>query len=396
VVGKLILVIYLLYHCSVVMKSSHPLILKNAFEGLDITPVMEKALSGDALGLREVELLMKSPHTDLIGSVADRIRQRVVGDTVTFVTNQILNYTNICAVKCNFCAFYRNEGDEDSYALRPEEVAERAYRAWKMHNTRQVLIQGGVNPNFGIEYYESVFRKVKKMTKDLAIHGLSTSEIEFISRKERMSLKEVLQRLKDAGLSSIPGAGGEILVDKVRKELGRTLSNSEGYLKVMEEAHGLGIPTSVTMMYGHVETSEDRARHILSVLRLQEKTGGFMAFIGWNFEPGNTRMEREGKVRYAAGGTDLLRVVAAARITYQGNIRNIQSSWLTVGIPMAQLALKYGANDWGGTIFEEEVIPATGKQVGNLRVQKLIEAVKQIGRPVAERDNFYQETRLYN
>lgn len=371
------------------MRTSQLSMLKHVIEGLDITSVLEKALDGDSLSLREVELLMKSSHTDLIGSVADKIRRRVVGDTVTFVTNQILNYTNVCVVKCNFCAFYRNEGDQDAYALSPEEVVERAYRAWKMYNTRQVLIQGGVNPNFGIEYYESVFRGVKSRTKNLAIHGLSTSEIEFIARKERMSIKEVLMRLKAAGLSSVPGAGGEILVDSVRKELGRTLSNSEGYLRVMEEAHKLSIPTSVTMMYGHVETPEDRAKHLMSVLDLQKKTGGFMAFIGWNFEPGNTRLEKEGKVRYTAGGADLLKVVAGARITFQGMIRNIQSSWLTVGIPMAQLALNYGANDWGGTIFEEEVIPATGKQVGNLRVQKLVEAVKKIGRPVAERDNFY-------
>jgi dehypoxanthine futalosine cyclase len=355
----------------------------------EVAEPLTKASSRERLTLRDVESLLSAGDLNLVGMVADRVRKDVAGDTVTFIPNQILNYTNVCVVRCHFCAFYRNQGDADGYALAPAEVVQRAVRAWKMHGTRQVLIQGGVNPNCRIEYFEEVFRDIKRRTHDLAIHGLSTSEIEFISRAERMSLREVLSRLKSAGLDSVPGAGGEILVDSVRRKLGRTLSTSEGYLRVMEEAHKLGIPTSATMMYGHVESVEDRARHLLAILELQEKTGGFMAFIGWNFEPGNTALQKNGIVKLRAGGRNLLRVVAAARATLQAKIRNIQSSWLTAGIPLAQLALMYGANDWGGTIFEEEVIPATGKEVGNLRVQEIVRAVKGIRRPVAERDNFY-------
>jgi len=355
----------------------------------EVAEPLLKASGGERLTLRDVESLLRARDLNLVGMVADSIRKVVAGDTVTYIPNQILNYTNVCIVRCRFCAFYRDQGDADGYTLRPDEVVRRALQAWQTYRTRQVLIQGGVNPNCHIEYFEEVFREIKKKSHGLAIHGLSTSEIEFISRAERMSLREVLSRLKSAGLDSVPGAGGEILVDSVRRQLGRTISTSEGYLRVMEEAHKLGIPTSATMMYGHVESVEDRARHLLAIRELQEKTGGFMAFIPWNFEPGNTRLQMDGTVTRRVGGIELLRVVAAARATFQEKIRNIQSSWLTAGIPLAQLALMYGANDWGGTIFDEEVIPATGREVGNMRVREIVDAVRAIGRPVAERDNFY-------
>ena len=356
----------------------------------EIYSILEKALHGDRLGFRDISYLMKSQDTHLIGLVADRIRKEVVGDTVTFIPNQILNYTNICTVRCDFCAFYRDKGDEDSYLLNPSQVIDRAIKTWSQYETKQILIQGGVNPEISIEYYEEIFHGIKEKTENLAIHGLSTSEIEFISKKERMSIKEVLQRLRNSGLDSIPGAGGEILVDRIRKKIGRRLSSVDGWLRVMEEAHKLNIPTSATMMYGHIESEVDRAKHFLTIRELQEKTGGFMAFIGWNFESGSTKLEQDGLVTHSVGGMELLRIVAAARIVFRELILNIQSSWLTNSISMAQIALINGANDWGGTLYDEEVIPATGKQVRDIKTQEIVHSVKNINRPVAERDNFYK------
>ncbi|MFC1753275.1 CofH family radical SAM protein [Thermoproteota archaeon] len=368
-------------------------ILSRLLRDSEVYSILEKALHGDKLMLQDIKNLMKSQDTHLIGLVADKIRKEIVGDTVTFIPNQILNYTNICTVRCDFCAFYRNKGSKDSYTLTPSQVIDRAVKAWSQYNTRQVLIQGGVNPELTIEYYEEIFRGIKEKTENLAIHGLSTSEIEFISKKEKMSIREVLQRLQNSGLDSIPGAGGEILVDRIREKMRRRLSSADGWLRVMEEAHNLSIPTSATMMYGHIESDTDRAEHIHKIRELQEKSGGFMAFIGWNFEPGSTKLERDGLVTRSVGGRELLRIVAAARIVFRELIPNIQSSWLTNSIPIAQIALVYGANDWGGTLYDEEVIPATGKQVRDLKIQDIVYSVKNINRQVAERDNFYKIVR---
>lgn len=361
----------------------------NLFRTSDIHDVIQKAQTGEDLDLREIERLFRTSEIELLGFMANEVRKKVSGNNVSYVSNLILNYTNICAVKCKFCAFYRKVGSTDGYELKKEIIGRRAEKAWRELGVTQVLIQGGVNPNLPIEYYEDAFAEIKSRTTGVAVHGLSTSEIEFISKKERMSIKEVLQRLRKAGLDSIPGAGGEILVDSVRKRLGRNLSLTDGYLNVMEEAHKLGIPTSSTMIYGHIETAEDKARHLILLRDLQKKTGGFMAFIPWNMEIENTQMFREGLVTQRATGVELLRTVAISRLVFQQGIKNIQTGWLTNGIPLAQLALTYGANDWGGTIFEEEVIPATGKEVGNLKAETIIESVKATGRPVVERNNFY-------
>jgi len=356
----------------------------------DAPSVFERAASSEKLGLEEIESLLKSNDLHLLSLLADRVRKQIVGDTVTYIPNIVLNYTNYCIVRCHFCAFYRDVGSDAGYTLPVEKVAERVGNAWNQFSIKQALIQGGVNPDCGVEYFEEMFRTVKERTRgEVAIHGLSTSEVEYVAKKEKMSVRELLSRLKVAGLDSLPGAGAEILVDRVRKSVRRALSTTEGWLRTMREAHELGLPTSATMVYGLGETDAERAKHLILIRELQEKTGGFMAFIPWNFEPGQTRLEKEGRIVARMSGFEHLKITAVARIAFGSSIRNLQSSWLTNGISLAQLTLAAGANDWGGTLYDEEVIPATGKQVGNLHAKYIIDAVKQVGRPIAERDNFY-------
>ena len=223
----------------------------------------------------------------------------------------------------------------------------------------------------------------------VGVHGLSASEIDTIAKVEKSSTKEVLTRLKEAGLQSVPGAGAEILVDSVKDIISPKKIPSSHWLKIMEEAHNLGLPASATMMYGHVEKNKDIAEHLDKIAKLQKKTDGFMAFIPWSFEPNNTEMQREGIVEYGAGGFYLLKMIAISRIMLDNLIPHIQSSWLTNGVGMAQLALQYGADDFGGTLIGEEVVSCTGARSTELTGQKIIDAINQIGYQAIERDNFY-------
>lgn len=307
----------------------------------------------------------------------------------------ILNYTNVCITDCKFCAFYRPPGHDESYTVSLEEVEARMKAAWETFGITQVMFQGGHNPQLRIEYYEDAFRMMRSKFPKVGIHALSASEIDMISKVEHTSVKEVLHRLKEAGLQSVPGAGAEILVDSVKKVISPKKISSETWLRIMEEAHNLGIPSSATMMYGHVETKGQIAEHFMKIRELQEKTAGFMAFIPWSFEPNNTQMQRDETVKYSAGGTELLKMIAISRIMYDGLIPHIQSSWLTNGLPMAQMALHYGADDFGGTLLGEEVVSCTGARSTELTVPRIVESVMRIGYRVEERDNFYNVIKSY-
>jgi CofH subfamily radical SAM domain protein len=231
---------------------------------------------------------------------------------------------------------------------------------------------------------------IRKKFPQVGVHGLSTSEIAMIAKVENSSTKEILSRLKDAGLQSLPGAGAEILTDQVKQIISPKKITSNDWLRIMEEAHVLGIPASVTMMYGHVESNRDITDHFEKIVKLQQKTGGFMAFIPWSFEPNNTEIQKKGTVKYGAGGFQLLKMIAISRLVFDGLIPHIQSSWLTNGIGMAQLALQYGADDFGGTLIGEEVVSCTGSRSTELTDKKIIDSIHQIGFEVEERDNFYQ------
>ena len=361
----------------------------------EIGDILEHSLEGQRPELEDCVRLLESGDVHLMGLVAGHLTQKKYGKKISFVNNIILNYTNVCITDCKFCAFYRPPEHEESYTISLQEIEARIKAAWEMFGITQVLIQGGHNPQLGIEYYEDAFKLIRKKFPKVGVHGLSASEIDMIARVEKSSTKEVLARLKEAGLQSIPGAGAEILVDSVKDIISPKKISSNEWLKIMEEAHSMGLPASATMMYGHVESARDIAEHFTKIAKLQEKTGGFMAFIPWSFEPNNTLMQKEKTVTYAAGGFRLLKMIAISRIMYDGLIPHIQSSWLTNGVGMAQLALQYGADDFGGTLIGEEVVSCTGARSTELTANKIIQAVKQMGYAIEERDNFYNPVQMH-
>jgi cyclic dehypoxanthinyl futalosine synthase len=361
----------------------------------DISDVLDSVLAGHRLGLNDCIRLIKSDDVYSMGLVANMLRQSLFGDTITFINNIILNYTNVCITYCKFCAFYRPPGHDESYTLPIKEIIRRVATSREIFGITQVLIQGGHNPNLTLEYYEQAFRAIKEKYPEVGINGLSPSEVDMISKVERSSTKEVLARLKDAGMDTFAGGGAEILEDSVKEQISPLKIKSNEWLRIMEQAHQLGLRSVATMMYGTVETEEDRARHIIKIAQLQEKTGGFLVFIPWSFEPNRTQMQAEGRINYPSGGLSLLKMIAIARIMYYDLINHLQSSWLTNGIGMAQLALNYGADDFGGTLNGEEVVSATGARSTELTSDSIIAAIRRAGYRAAERDNSYKIIKYY-
>ena len=362
----------------------------NQIHSSDIKDILENSLNGIRPGPDDCIRLLESDDVHLMGLTAGTLTRKKFGQKASFVNNIILNYTNVCITDCKFCAFYRPPNHEESYTLSLDEIELRIKTAWDLFKIRQVLIQGGHNPDLGIEYYENSFKMIRKKFPQVGVHGLSVSEIDTIAKVEKSSTKEVLSRLKDAGLQSLPGAGAEILNDQVKEIISPKKIMSKEWLDIMEEAHTLQIPSSATMMYGHVESNKQIAEHFEKIVQLQEKTNGFMAFIPWSFEPNNTAMQKDGTITSGAGGNQLLKMIAISRLVFDGLISHIQSSWLTNGVGMAQLALQYGADDFGGTLIGEEVVSCTGARSTELTGKQIIDSIHQIGFEVEERDNFYQ------
>jgi len=362
----------------------------NQIHSSDIKDILENSLNGIRPGPDDCIRLLESDDVHLMGLTAGTLTRKRFGQKASFVNNIILNYTNVCITDCKFCAFYRPPNHEESYTLSLDEIELRIKTAWDLFKIRQVLIQGGHNPDLGIEYYENSFKMIRKKFPQVGVHGLSVSEIDTIAKVEKSSTKEILSRLKDAGLQSLPGAGAEILNDQVKEIISPKKIMSKEWLDIMEEAHTLQIPSSATMMYGHVESNKQIAEHFEKIVQLQEKTNGFMAFIPWSFEPNNTAMQKDGTITSGAGGNQLLKMIAISRLVFDGLISHIQSSWLTNGVGMAQLALQYGADDFGGTLIGEEVVSCTGARSTELTGKQIIDSIHQIGFEVEERDNFYQ------
>ena len=360
----------------------------------EISDILENSLNGLRPTKDDCLRLLESDDIQLMGLVAGKLAEERFGKKASFVNNIILNYTNVCITDCIFCAFYRPPNHDESYTLTLDQIEARVKTGWDMFKIRQVLIQGGHNPDLGIEYYEDSFKMIRSKFPEVGVHGLSTSEIDMIAKVEKSSTKEILSRLKDAGLQSMPGAGAEILVDSVKDVISPKKISSADWIRIMDESHSLGIPSSATMMYGHVENKNDIVEHFTKLVKLQEKTKGFMAFIPWNFEPNNTLMQEEGITTTGTGGVQLLKMIAISRMIFDGIIPHIQSSWLTNGVGMAQLALQYGADDFGGTLIGEEVVSCTGSRSTELTDKKIIDAIHQIGYTVEERDNFYNPINL--
>ncbi len=364
--------------------------IDNALKNTELQDTINSIVRNEDININNLVELLETDDIHHLGLVGNYLRESAFGKNVTFINNIILNYTNVCITYCKFCAFYRPPGHDESYTVSKDEILDRIIFAKSNYNIKQVLFQGGHNPKLKIEYFEDVFKEIKSRCPDVAIHGLSASEIDMIAKVERSTTKEVLSRLKQAGLDSLPGAGAEILDDDVKKTISPLKINSDAWLRIMEESHGLKIPSSATMMYGTVETIEQRARHLLKILNLQRKTKGFMAFIPWSFEPDKTEMQNSGVVQYPLGGVELLKMISISRIIFNDQIKHLQSSWLTNGIGMAQLAIYHGSDDFGGTLIGEEVVSATGARSTELLSKNIINSIKAMGYNASERDNCYK------
>src|SRR5262245_17209887 len=317
--------------------------------------IAERVRAGERLGRSAALRLYREAPTALLGELADAVRARLhPSRVVTYIIDRNVNYTNVCVAKCNFCAFYRPVGSADGYVLGFDELFRKIDETIAVGGV-QLLLQGGHNPDLPLTWYEDLFRAIKERYPSFKLHALSPPEVIHLSRLSQVPVAEVLRRLIAAGLDSVPGGGAEILVDRVRQLLhcyGK--ASADEWLDVMRQAHRVGLRTTATMMYGTVETDEERLEHLLRLRALQDETGGFTAFITWRYQPEHTELAgRE------ATGVDYLRTLAIARIVLD-NFDNLQASWVTQGGKVGQLSLAYGANDMGSVMIEENVVRAAG------------------------------------
>jgi cyclic dehypoxanthinyl futalosine synthase len=323
-----------------------------------INNILDKALSGERISSEDAVQLFKVKDMLLLGNVASRLsREKVKERVITYIVDRNINYTNICVTDCAFCAFYRKEGDEEAYVHPFEIIAEKIKETIAVGG-RQILLQGGHNINLKIDYFEDLFQRIKRQF-DIHLHALSPPEVVHTAKISKLTIEETLRRLKIAGLDSIPGGGAELLVDHVRRKISPHKCSTDEWLGVMDCAHGMDIPTTATMMFGHVETFEDRVEHLHRIREQQDKTSGFTAFIPWPFQPGHTELSLDLGITSQVTGLDYLRTLAISRI-FLDNFDNVQSSWVTQGPKVGQMALYYGANDMGSTMLEENVVRAAG------------------------------------
>jgi cyclic dehypoxanthinyl futalosine synthase len=317
----------------------------------------DKAAAGERLDAAEATLLLERGDLLTLGSLADGMRQRKnPGRVVTYIVDRNVNYTNVCVTYCAFCAFYRPPGHEEGYVQTYEQIEARV-RELVEQDGRQVLLQGGHHPSLTLEWYEGLLRHLAERFPDVNVHGFSPPEITHFSETFGVPVAEIVRRFRAAGLGSVPGGGGEILVERVRKIIAPLKATTDEWLGVMREVHAAGMRSSATMMFGHVETLAERVEHLMRLRALQDETGGFTAFICWSYQKPHTNLAR--KVKDVAGAHDYLRTVAVARLVLD-NFDHVQSSWVTQGPKIGQVALEFGVDDMGGTMMEENVVSSAG------------------------------------
>lgn len=349
--------------------------------GLDT--LINKVAAGGSLAREEALLLLQKGDLLQLGRLADNIRRKLHPDNlVTFVVDRNVNYTNICESKCKFCAFYRDQGAVDAYLLAEEEIFAKISELVAVGGT-QLLMQGGLHPDLGIEWFEQLFTRIRERFPQVQNHSLSPAEITQIAAISGLTIQEAVRRLKAAGLNSIPGGGAEILVDRVRQEISPKKIGWSGWAEVMREAARAGMPTTATMMFGSRESAEEVVEHIFRVRELQADGGSFTAFIPWTYQPGNTELGGS-----TATGVEYLKVLALSRIILD-NVPNVQASWVTQGAKMAQVALFFGANDLGGTMLEENVVAAAGCSF-RMSMAEMVTLIKGAGFRAAQRSTLYQ------
>jgi len=322
----------------------------------DIQPILDRALAGHRLSAEDCTALLESDDIARIGVAADEVRKRKhPSGVVTYIIDRNINYTNVCNVVCTFCAFYRRPGKSDTYVRTVEEICEKIDETVALGGTG-ILMQGGLHPDFGIEWYEDLLRTLHAKYPQMQLHSFSPPEIHNIHLISGLSYEEILMRLKAAGLSSLPGGGGEILDDEVRKRVSTKCTTDE-WLAVMRAVHRTGLRSTATMMFGIGDNLTHRVRHLERIRALQDETGGFTAFIPWTFQRENTALGR--RIKDEPTGVDYLKMVAVSRL-FLDNIEHIQSSWLTQGLRLGQVVLRFGADDMGSIMIEENVVSAAG------------------------------------
>jgi cyclic dehypoxanthinyl futalosine synthase len=349
-----------------------------------IGKLLDKAIAGERLSLDEGVRLMESRDLTALGRAADAVTRRMHPEEYrTYNIDRNVNYTNVCTAVCDFCAFFRKPKDAEGYVIGRDELMQKIQETVDLGGD-QILMQGGFHPTLTLEWYEELLRDIKARFPQVNVHGFSPAEIHAFHKLFKLPVREILLRLRAAGLGSLPGGGAEILVDRVRREITRGKCMTDEWLNVCRVWHELGGRGSATMMFGHVETLADRVEHLERLRQLQDETGGFTAFICWTFQPGTEAMSHVPP----AGSFEYLKTQAVARL-YLDNIPNIQSSWVTQGKKIGQLALFYGANDMGSLMIEENVVAAAGT-VYHLTLDDIQDCIREAGYIPRRRNVFYE------
>ena len=350
--------------------------------------IEQAVISGQRLSPEQGKWLLECEDIHWLGALANEARlQKNPEEKVTYLIDRNINYSNVCNTCCKFCAFYRLPGKDGGYLLSNEMIGEKIDEAKELGAT-SILLQGGHHPDLKINYYEELFSYINEH-RPIHLHALSPPEINHISKISNLSLVETLIRLKDSGLKSIPGGGAEILTEKVRSSISPLKGTPEEWLEVMRQAHLLDIPSSATMMFGHMESLDDRIEHLISLRELQDETGGFTAFIPWTFQPGNTEMDEMVYHLHNNGVVDYLRMLAVSRLMLD-NFASIQASWVTQGAKVAQIALSFGANDFGSTMIEENVVKAAGVTF-SMGEEDIVRLIREAGYKARRRSVLYQD-----
>jgi cyclic dehypoxanthinyl futalosine synthase len=355
--------------------------------------VLDKALEGERITDEEALALLRSRDLVAVGRVADELRNRKIDKRrVTFIVDRNVHYTNVCYTDCDFCAFYRRPGDTREGYLLPKTIIFKKIEETLALGGTALLMQGGHHPDLGVEYYEDLFSSIKARYP-IHLHALSPSEIQHAARRSKLTIPQALTRLRDAGLDSLPGGGAEILVDRVRKIISPKKTTSGEWLGIMREAQRLGMSTTATMMYGHVETLEERVEHMRRIRDLQDELHGFRAFISWTFQRDGNRLGDVVSEEIRPTSFDYLLTQAVSRI-YLDNVDHIQSSWVTQGMKVGQVALSFGADDMGSVMIEENVVSAAGT-THRATAEDFVRAIKALGKTAVQRDTLYRDVRAW-
>jgi len=354
---------------------------------------LDKAMAGEELSFDDGLELMNYDNPHMLGAIADVSRKKLVGDTVTFTASYYMNYTNVCAASCQMCAFYRKGDEDDAYTLSPEQIEQRVAVAKQMGAT-EVHIVGGFHPKLQLDYYEDMMKAIKKSHPEMNIKAFTAAEIFYLSKLTKNSVKEILSRLKDAGLDSMPGGGAELFHPEIRQKIVRGKCSGQEWLDTIEQAHKLGIKSNATMLYGHIEKPEHVIDHLIKLRELQKKTSGFITLIPLKFSLDNTELEQDGLVNNECSSIYDLKVIALSRLMLAGVLDNISVYWVAYGKKLAQVALSNGGSDLVGTAFSEEIYRAAGKPTDS-SVIELSKLVKEIGRVPVQRDTFFKTLKTF-